>query len=48
MVSIDAPEALKALAIAIRFPKAKRTRSEKKGKDSVEIDGRLYEHYNCK
>ena len=39
VVSTDAPEALKAPAIAIRSPKAKRTRSEKKGKDSVEIDG---------
>ena len=48
MVSIDAPEALKALVIAIRSPKAKQTRGKKKGKDSVEIDGRLYEHYNYK
>ena len=48
MVSIDAPEALKAPAIAIRSPKAKRTRGEKKGKDSAEIDGQLYEYYNCK
>ena len=39
VVSIDAPEALKALAIAIRSPIAKRTRGGKKGKDSVEIDG---------
>ena len=42
------PKALKAPAIAIRSPKAKRTRGQKKGKDSVEIDGRLYEYYNCK
>ena len=48
VVSTDAPEALKAPAIAIRSPIAKRTRGGKKGKDSVEIDGRLYEHYNCK
>ena len=48
MVSVDAPKALKALAIAIRSPKAKRTHSEKKGKDSIEIDGRLYKYYNCK
>ena len=48
MVSIDAPKALKVPVIAIRSPKAKRTCGEKKGKDSVEIDGRLYEYYNCK
>jgi hypothetical protein len=48
VVSIDAPKALKALVIAIRLPKAKRTHGEKKGKNSVEIDGWLYEHYNCK
>ena len=48
VVSIDAPEALKAPAIAIRSPKAKRTRGQKKGKDSVKIDGQLYKHYNCK
>ena len=48
MVSIDAFKALKVPVIAIRSPKAKRTRGEKKGKDSVEIDGRLYEYYNCK
>ena len=48
MVSTDAPEALKVLVIAIRSPKAKRTRGKKKGKDSVEINGRLYEYYNCK
>ena len=48
VVSVDAPEALKALVIAIRSPKAKRTRGEKKGKDSVKVDGQLYEYYNCK
>ena len=48
MVSTDAPKALKALIITIRLPKAKRTCSEKKGKDSVEIDGQLYEYYNYK
>jgi hypothetical protein len=48
VVSIDTPKAPKALAIAIRSPKAKRTYSEKKGKDSVEINGRLYEYYNYK
>ena len=48
MVSIDVPKALKVLVIAIRSPKAKRTRGEKKGKDPVKIDGRLYEYYNCK
>ena len=48
MVSVDAPKALKALVIAIRLPKAKRTYSKKKGKDSIEINGRLYEYYNCK
>ena len=42
------PEALKALVIAIRSPIAKQTRGGKKGKDSVEIDGRLYKYYNCK
>ena len=46
MVSTDAPKALKALVIAIRSPKAKRTYSEKKGKDSVKIDGQLYKYYN--
>ena len=48
VVSIDAPKALKVPVIAIRSPKAKRTRGEKKGKDSVKIDGRLYKYYNCK
>jgi hypothetical protein len=48
VVSTDAPKALKALIIAIRSPKAKQTRSEKKGRDSVKIDGRLYKYYNCK
>jgi len=48
VVSIDAPKAPKVLVIAIRSPKAKQTRGEKKGKDSVKINGRLYEYYNCK
>ena len=48
MVSIDTPKAPKVPAIAIRLPKAKRTHSEKKGKDSIKIDGRLYKYYNCK
>ena len=41
-------EAYKASALAIRSPKAKRTRSSKKGKDPVEIDGRILEYYICK
>ena len=48
VVSADAPKAPKAPVIAIRSPKAKRTYSEKKGKDSIEIDGRLYKYYNYK
>ena len=48
MVSIDITEALKALAIAIRSPKAKWTCGEKKGKDSIKINGRLYKYYNYK
>ena len=48
VVSTDAPKAPKVPVIAIRSPKAKRTHGKKKGKDSVEIDGRLYEYYNCK
>jgi hypothetical protein len=48
VVSIDAPKALKVPAITIRSPKTKRTRGEKKGKDSVEIDRQLYKYYNCK
>jgi len=48
VVSIDTPKAPKVPVIAIRSPKAKRTRSEKKGKDSVKIDGQLYKYYNCK
>jgi len=48
VVSTDAPKAPKVPVIAIRSPKAKQTRSEKKGKDSVKIDGRLYKYYNCK
>jgi hypothetical protein len=48
VVSVDAPKAPKAPVIAIRSPKAKQTRGEKKGKDSVEINGQLYEYYNYK
>jgi hypothetical protein len=39
VVSIDIPKAPKVPVIAIRLPKAKQTRSEKKGKDSVKING---------
>ena len=46
--SADAHEAYKASALAIRSPKAKRTRGNKKGKDPVEIDGRILEYYTCK
>ena len=46
--SIDAHEVYKASALAIRSPKAKRTRGNKKGKDPVEIDGRILEYYTCK
>ena len=46
--SVDAYEAHKASALAIRSPKAKRTRGDKKGKDPVEIDGRILEYYTCK
>jgi len=48
VVSTDAPKALKAPVIAIRSPKAKWTRGQKKGKDSVKVNGQLYKHYNCK
>ena len=48
MVFIDAPKALKAPVIAIRSPKAKRTYGEKKGKDSIKINGQLYKYYNYK
>ena len=41
-------EAYKASALTIRSPKAKRTRGSKKGKDPVEIDGRILEYYTCK
>jgi hypothetical protein len=34
----NTPKALKALVIAIRSFKVKRTRSRKKGKDSIEIN----------
>ena len=43
--SIDAYEAYKASALAIRSPKAKRIRGNKKGKDPIEIDGRILEYY---
>ena len=46
--SIDAYEVYKASVLAIRSPKAKRTRGNKKGKDPVEIDGRILEYYTCK
>ena len=42
VVSTDIPKAPKVLVITIRSPKAKRTRNKKKGKDSIEINGRLY------
>ena len=38
----------KASVLTIRSPKAKRTHSDKKGKDPVEIDGRILEYYMCK
>ena len=38
----------KASVLAIRSSKAKRTRSDKKGKDPVKIDGRILEYYMCK
>ena len=38
----------KASALTIRSPKAKRTRGNKKGKDPIEIDGRILEYYTCK
>ena len=41
-------KAYKASALAIRSPKAKRTRGNKKGKDPVKIDGRILEYYTCK
>jgi len=37
--SVDVYKVYKASALAIRSPKAKRTRGDKKGKDPVEIDG---------
>ena len=46
--SVDAHEARKASALAIRSPKAKRIHGNKKGKDPVEIDGRILEYYTCK
>ena len=41
-------KAYKASVLAIRSPKAKRTRGNKKGKDSVKIDGRILEYYTYK
>ena len=38
----------KASILAIRSPKAKRTRGDKKGKDPIKIDGRILEYYTCK
>ena len=38
-VFIDVYEAYKVSVFAIRSPKAKRTRGNKKAKDPVEIDG---------
>ena len=38
-------KAYKASVFAIRSPKAKCTRGNKKGKDPVEIDGRILEYY---
>ena len=46
--SADAYKVHKASALAIRSPKAKRTRGNKKGKDPVKIDGRILEYYTCK
>ena len=43
--SKDAHKAYKASVLAIRSPKAKRTRSKKKGKDPIEIDGQILEYY---
>ena len=41
-------EAYKASVLAIRSPKAKRTYSNKKGKDPVKIDSRILEYYTYK
>ena len=41
-------KAYKASILVIRSPKAKRTRGNKKGKDPVEIDGRILEYYKYK
>ena len=41
-------KAYKANTLAIRSPKTKYTRGDKKGKDPVEIDGRILEYYMCK
>ena len=45
--SIDIYKAYKASILAIRSPNAKRTRGDKKGKDPIEIDGRILEYYTC-
>ena len=41
-------KAYKASMLTIRSFKAKYTYSNKKGKDPVEIDGRILEYYICK
>ena len=46
--SVDAHKAYKASTLAIRSPQAKQTRGDKKGKDPIEIDGRILEYYTCK
>ena len=46
--SKDTYKAYKASAFAIRSPKAKRTRSDKKGKDPIKIDSRILEYYICR
>jgi len=45
---VDAYKAHKASVLAIRSPKAKHTRGNKKGKDPIEIDSRILEYYTCK
>ena len=41
-------KAYKTSILAIRSPKAKCMCGDKKGKDSVKIDGRILEYYMCK
>ena len=41
-------KAYKISASTIRSPKAKRTRSNKKGKDFVKINGQILEYYMYK